>query len=79
MVFTEVVGAAFNCKKKGGPTGKGKVVVTFSKSGKATEAKVSAPFTDTDVGKCAEDAFKNAEVPAFKGNDVTVAKSFVIK
>jgi len=71
--------AASACKKAGGPTGVGKVQVTFAPSGKVTSATVMGPpFAGTPVGGCAASAFRRAHVPAFSGNAVTVSKSFAI-
>ena len=72
-------GAASGCKKKGGPTGRGRVTVTFAPSGRATQATVGAPFAGTSVGSCAAAAFRSARVPPFDGGAVTVSKSFFIK
>lgn len=72
-------GAASGCKKKGGPTGRGRVVVTFAPSGRATQATVGPPFAGTAVGSCAAGAFRGASVPPFSGGPVTVSKSFFIK
>lgn len=67
------------CKKPDGPTGQGKVQVTFAPSGRATTANiVSGPFGGTAVGGCVSGVFKRAKVPAFSGDSVTVSKSFTI-
>ena len=72
-------GAAGGCKKPGGPTGSGKVQVTFAPSGRVTSATVmGGPFAGTAVGGCVAGAFRRAKVPAFSGNAVTVSKSFAI-
>lgn len=72
-------GSAGSCKKAGGPTGVGKVQVTFAPSGRVTSATVmGAPFAGTAVGGCVAGAFRRAKVPAFSGNPVTVSKSFAI-
>ncbi len=72
-------GSAGGCKKAGGPTGVGKVQVTFAPSGRVTSATVmGAPFAGTAVGGCVAGAFRRAKVPAFSGNPVTVSKSFSI-
>lgn len=71
--------AAGSCKKPGGPTGVGKVQVTFAPSGRVTSATVMGPpFAGTAVGGCVAGAFRRAKVPAFSGNPVTVSKSFSI-
>jgi hypothetical protein len=71
--------SAGGCKKPGGPTGTGKVQVTFAPSGRVTSATVmGAPFAGTAVGGCVAGAFRRAKVPAFSGNPVTVSKSFAI-
>lgn len=67
------------CKKPGGPTGSGKVQVTFSTSGRVTSATViSGPFGGTAVGGCVASTFRRARVPKFSGSAKTVAKSFRI-
>jgi predicted Zn finger-like uncharacterized protein len=72
-------GSAGGCKKPGGPTGTGKVQVTFAPSGRVTSATVMGPpFAGTAVGGCVAGAFRRAKVPAFSGNPVTVSKSFAI-
>jgi hypothetical protein len=72
-------GSAGGCKKPGGPTGTGKVQVTFAPSGRVTNATVmGGPFAGTAVGGCVAAAFRRAKVPAFSGNPVTVSKSFAI-
>jgi predicted Zn finger-like uncharacterized protein len=72
-------GSAGGCKKAGGPTGIGKVQVTFAPSGRVTSATVmGAPFAGTAVGGCVAGAFRRAHVPAFAGSAVTVSKSFAI-
>jgi predicted Zn finger-like uncharacterized protein len=72
-------GSAGGCKKAGGPTGVGKVQVTFAPSGRVTSATVMGPpFAGTAVGGCVAGAFRRAKVPAFSGNPVTVSKSFAI-
>ena len=68
---------AAGCKQPGGPTGSGKVQVTFSTSGRVTSATVvSGPFGGTAVGGCVASTFRRARVPAFSGDSQTVAKSF---
>jgi predicted Zn finger-like uncharacterized protein len=77
--LTGAAGSAGGCKKPGGPTGTGKVQVTFAPSGRVTTATVmGAPFAGTAVGGCVAGAFRRAKVPAFSGNPVTVSKSFAI-
>jgi predicted Zn finger-like uncharacterized protein len=71
--------AAAGCKKAGGPTGVGKVQVTFAPSGRVTSATVMGPpFAGTPVGGCVAGRFRSAKVPAFSGSPVTVSKSFAI-
>ncbi len=72
-------GAAKGCKKADGPTGSGKVRVTFAPSGNVTSATVQgAPFAGTSVGGCIASAFRGAHVPPFSGDPVSVTKSFSI-
>ncbi len=78
--LSAAAGKAKLCKKPDGPTGSGKVQVTFAPSGRVTSANVvSGPFGGTSVGGCVARAFRSARVPAFSGSSTTVAKSFSIK
>jgi predicted Zn finger-like uncharacterized protein len=71
--------AASSCKRPGGPTGPGRVSVTFAPSGRATNATVSGgSYGGTPVGGCIASVFRSARVPAFSGDPVTVSKSFNI-
>ena len=70
---------AASCKKPDGPTGSGKVSVTFAPSGRATMTNVAGAFAGTDVGGCVARLFRAAKVPAFSGDPVTVSKSFSIE
>jgi hypothetical protein len=70
---------AASCKTSDGPTGSGKVQVTFVNSGRVTSANVvSGPFGGTSVGGCIARTFRQARVPAFSGDPQIVAKSFKI-
>jgi predicted Zn finger-like uncharacterized protein len=72
-------GAAKSCKRPDGPTGTGKVRVTFAPSGTVTSsAVVGGPFAGTSVGGCIASAFRSARVPPFAGSPVSVTKSFSI-
>jgi predicted Zn finger-like uncharacterized protein len=71
--------AASACKAGGGPTGSGKVQVTFAPSGRVTSARVvSGPFGGTSVGGCVARTFRGAKIPSFDGDPTTVSKSFTI-
>lgn len=68
------------CGKPGGPTGAGRVQLTFATSGRVASASiVSGPFGGTAVGGCVVSAFRGARVPAFTGTPQTVSKSFKIQ
>jgi predicted Zn finger-like uncharacterized protein len=70
---------AASCKTSDGPTGSGKVQVTFVPSGRVTSANVvSGPFGGTSVGGCIARTFRKARVPKFSGDAQIVAKSFKI-
>jgi predicted Zn finger-like uncharacterized protein len=72
-------GGAAGCKKLGGPTGPGKVTVTFANSGRVTTANVQGPpYAGTSVGGCVASIFRKAHVPPFSGSPVTVSKGFSI-
>lgn len=71
--------AARGCKEDGGPTGSGKVEVTFAPSGDVTSATVEGPpFAGTPVGGCVASAFRGIRVPTFDGSPVTLEKSFEV-
>ena len=70
--------SASSCKKPDGPTGRGKVSVTFAPSGRVTSANVGGAFAGTAVGGCVAGVFRRAKVPPFDGSPVTVSKSFTI-
>lgn len=72
--------AARACKADEGPTGRGKIQVTFAPSGSVTSAIVEGPpFAGTPVGGCVASAFTGARVPPFDGAPVDITKSFDIE
>jgi hypothetical protein len=70
---------AGSCKTPDGPTGSGKVSITFMPSGRATNTQVSGDLAGTAVGGCVARLFRSAKVPAFAGDAVTVSKSFSVQ
>jgi predicted Zn finger-like uncharacterized protein len=66
------------CKKPDGPTGSGKVVVTFAPAGNVQSAVVGAPFGGTPTGSCVQSRFSSVRVPPFTGSPFSVTKSFVL-
>lgn len=77
--LNSAAGAAASCKKPDGPTGNGRIAVTFAPSGSVTTANVEGPpFAGSAVGGCVAAKFRSARVPAFSGSAVTVKKSFTI-
>jgi hypothetical protein len=80
VALTQAASNAGGCGKSGGPTGSGKVQVTFATSGRVTSANVTGgSFAGTSVGGCVAGVFRKARIPAFSGNPVTVSKSFSVK
>lgn len=80
VALTQAANNAQACKKPDGPTGSGKVQVTFAPSGRVTSANVTGgPFAGTPVGGCVASAFRRARIPAFTGNPMTVSKSFSVR
>jgi predicted Zn finger-like uncharacterized protein len=78
--LSSAASASTSCKRPGGPTGSGKVLVTFAPSGRVTSANVAGgAFGGTSVGGCVASVFRRAKVPPFGGGPVTVSKSFSIK
>jgi predicted Zn finger-like uncharacterized protein len=71
--------AAQACKKPDGPTGSGRVAVTFANNGTATTANVEGPpFAGTPVGGCVAARFRSVHIPPFAGSVITVRKTFII-
>lgn len=68
-----------SCKTADGPTGSGRVSVTFAPSGRVTQAVVNgAPFAGTSVGSCVASRFRGVSIPPFAGSSQTVGKTFQI-
>ena len=68
------------CKSKNTPLGEGHVIVTFAPSGSAQDAVVNkGPFVGTKSEKCISKEYLRAKVPPFKGDPVSVGKSFKIE
>lgn len=65
------------CKATNAPRGEGHVQITFTASGAVDKVTIDkGPWVGTPVGKCMAKEFKKAKVPAFKGESITVGKSF---
>lgn len=65
------------CKPDGATKGDGHVFVTYKPGGSAMEASVDrGPMVGSKAQKCIEKEFKKTKVPAFKGGNVQVGKSF---
>jgi len=78
-VLSNVALAVRNCKKPDGPTGMGRVTITYANNGIASTATIEGPpFAGTAVGGCVAARFRAANVPPFGGSPVTVHKSFNI-
>ena len=72
--------AAQACKKPDGPTGSGRIAVTFANNGTATTANVEGPpFAGTPVGGCVAARFRSVHIPPFGGSVITVRKTFIIQ
>jgi len=65
------------CKVTNAAKGDGHVMITFAPGGAVQTATIDkGPWVGTPVAKCMAKEFKKAKVPAFKGDAVTVGKSF---
>ena len=71
--------ASASCKKPGGPSGKGRVSVTFMPSGRATRTIVGGDFAGTSTGGCIARVFRGARIPKFSGNPKKVSKTVRIQ
>lgn len=73
-------GAAASCKTEDGPVGPARVKVTFSTTGRSTQAIIDGPpFAGTAVGSCIAQKFRGLSIPAFSGDPVTVTKTLTIQ
>jgi predicted Zn finger-like uncharacterized protein len=63
------------CASQDGPHGSGKVAVTFTSGGRATNALVSGDFAGSALGGCVARVFRGVKVPAFSGDSVRVSKT----
>jgi hypothetical protein len=80
LALSAAAGAAQGCKPPGGPTGSGKVRVTFAPNGSATSAALeSGPFEGTPIAGCLLGVFRATRVPVFEGAPVSVSKTFSIR
>jgi predicted Zn finger-like uncharacterized protein len=73
-----IAGGLSGCKRADGPTGSGRVVVTFAPSGGVQSAVVQGPFSGTPVGACIAGRFSGARVPPFSPPPFSVSKSFSV-
>ncbi len=65
------------CKSTNAARGDGHIFITFGANGAASKASIDkGPMMGTPVAKCIEKAFKKAKVPAFKGSEQQVGKTF---
>jgi nucleotide-binding universal stress UspA family protein len=68
------------CADPDGPHGRGRILVTFAPSGRATRAVITEPpFAGTAVGSCVARAFRGVEVPPFSGGYVNVQRPFHVR
>ncbi len=68
------------CRKEGDPSGVANVVITFAPSGRVTTATIGGPpFAGTPTGGCIAAALRQARIPPFEGERVTVSKTIVVQ
>lgn len=72
-------GGASSCATEGGPSGRGRVSVTLSPSGRVSSVDVGGPFAGTKTGSCIASLFRSISVPPFTGGAVALQKSFHVK
>jgi hypothetical protein len=71
---------AGSCRTPDDPAGVARVQVTFEPSGAVKESTVEkGAASGKAVGKCLAKLFKDARVPPFKGEPVTITKSVVLR
>lgn len=67
---------ARSCRKPGGPTGTAQAAVTFATSGKVEDVTVTgAKIAGTPLAECIGETLREASVPAFSGEPVTIKKT----
>jgi hypothetical protein len=66
------------CGGQGGPSGSGRVQVTFAGTGTVLSVSVDAPFAGTAAGACVTNRFRLVRLAPFSGGNVTVSKSFTV-
>ncbi len=72
--------ASAGCAQPDGPRGTGTVRVTFSTSGRATQALIQGPpFAGTPTGSCIASKFRGLSISPFTGDAVSVTKSVTIQ
>jgi hypothetical protein len=55
----------------------GRIAVTFGVDGHATAARIEGPaMQGTEAARCVEAAFAKVQIPPFRGDQVTVHKTF---
>jgi len=65
------------CRATNATRGEGHVIITFTPAGTAERAAIDrGPWVGSPVAKCMAKEFKKTRVPAFRGEAVTVGKSF---
>jgi GYF domain 2 len=76
----EAAGQAKNCRPAGGPSGTGRVQVSYEPSGKVAGVTIlTSKFENTTTGSCVRMLFRRAKVPEFTGVPVmVVSKAFEI-
>ena len=67
------------CKRAEGPTGPGRVKVTFQPSGAVSAVVVDAPYAGTATGVCIAKRYASVSIPAFADHPLSAGKSFVIE
>lgn len=70
---------ARNCRGQGPvPSPQGQAMVTFMPSGGVSIVNISQSFVGTPTGTCVISYYKNARVPAFTGEPVTLPSTFQV-
>jgi hypothetical protein len=77
--FKRIGPQAQTCKKPGGPTGIGMLIVRMQPSRGVIGMEMEEPFAGTAVGACVADLFRAACVPPFVGDERSMLTTFVIE
>lgn len=71
---------AIDCERPGGPSGGGRVVLTFANDGAVdTVALFGDPADDPSTRGCLESVYRSLQLPSFRGTPMIVSGYFSLR